>query len=75
MIQHILVAMNSISLMDTLCPMMQESYQYDMMIKKIRLIFFENILIEKFLQLMARVVKQQFVKVTLTVKHLSMIVQ
>ena len=75
MIQHILVAMNSISLMDTLCPMMQESYQYDMIIKKIRLIFFENILIEKFLQLMARVVKQQFVKVTLTVKHLSMIVQ
>ena len=67
--------MNSISLMDTLCPMMQESYQYDMIIKKIRLIFFENILIEKFLQLMARVVKQQFVKVTLTVKHLSMIVQ
>ena len=75
MIQHILVAMNSISLMDTLCPMMQESYQYDMIIKKIRLIFFENILIEKFLQLMARVVKQQFVKVTLPVKHLSMIVQ
>ena len=75
MIQHILVAMNSISLMDTLCPMMQESYQYDMIIKKIRLIFFENILIEKFLQLMARVVKQQFVKVMLTVKHLSMIVQ
>ena len=75
MIQHILVAMNSISLMDTLCPMMQESYQYDMIIKKIRLIFFENILIEKFLQLMARVVKQQFVKVTLTVKHLFMIVQ
>ena len=67
--------MNSISLMDTLCPMMQESYQYDMIIKKIRLIFFENILIEKFLQLMARVVKQQFVKVTLPVKHLSMIVQ
>ena len=67
--------MNSISLMDTLCPMMQESYQYDMIIKKIRLIFFENILIEKFLQLMARVVKQQFVKVMLTVKHLSMIVQ
>ena len=67
--------MNSISLMDTLCPMMQESYQYDMMIKKIRLIFFENILIEKFLQLMARVVKQQFVKVMMTVKHLSMIVQ
>ena len=75
MIQHILVAMNSISLMDTLCPMMQESYQYDMIIKKIRLIFFENILIEKFLQLMARVVKQQFVKVMMTVKHLSMIVQ
>ena len=67
--------MNSISLMDTLCPMMQESYQYDMIIKKIRLIFFENILIEKFLQLMARVVKQQFVKVMMTVKHLSMIVQ
>ena len=75
MIQHILVAMNSISLMDTLCPMMQESYQYDMIIKKIRLIIFENILIEKFLQLMARVVKQQFVKVAVTVKHLSMIVQ
>ena len=75
MIQHILVAMNSIILMDTLCPMMQESYQYDMIIKKIRLIFFENILIEKFLQLMARVVKQQFVKVMMTVKHLSMIVQ
>ena len=67
--------MNSISLMDTLCPMMQESYQYDMIIKKIRLIIFENILIEKFLQLMARVVKQQFVKVAVTVKHLSMIVQ
>ena len=38
-------------------------------------LFFENILIDKLLQLMARVVKQQFVKVMMTVKHLSMIVQ